>query len=235
MDGTLQLNSALIVNNLIADDSISITTADGDGNGISLGPQGTNTAVNLTADSIRFFGPVTTEIQATGGIIGDLKGSVFGDDSTVLVDAVNNSIPYAVLNGAPTALSDFTNDLDYAGIVGDTIALNGLPVDTFMTGDLDAQSNNIENANLVSATGQLTGDVTGSVFSDDSSVMVDAVNFAMFADLITLTPLNAPPDAAVAGMLAVADRVNWDPLGRAAGNAYPIFFDGSNWVSFGSA
>ena len=212
MDGTLQLNSALIVNNLIADDRISITTADGDGNGISLGPQGTNTAVNLTADSIRFFGPVTTEIQATGGIIGDLKGSIVGDDSTILVDAVNNSIPYAVLNGAPTALSDFSNDLDYAAIVGDTIALNGLPVDTFMTGDLDAQSNNIENANLVSATGQLTGDVTGSVFSDDSSVMVDAVNFAMFTDIITLTPLNSEPENITNGMVAIADGNSWDPL-----------------------
>ena len=212
MDGTLQLNSALIVNNLIADDSISITTADGDGNGISLGPQGTNTAVNLTADSIRFFGPVTTEIQATVGIIGDVKGSIFGDDSTVLVDAVNNSIPYGVLDGAPTALSQFSNDLDYAAIIGTQLTIQGLPVDTLMTGTLDAQGNNIVDANLVNATGDLQGDVVGSVFADDSSKMVDAVEFAMFADTISLTPLSTEPGTIVEGMVAIADGVSWDPL-----------------------
>jgi type II secretory pathway pseudopilin PulG len=34
--------------------------------------------------------------------VGDLKGSVFADDSTLLVDAVNASIPYSVLSGAPS-------------------------------------------------------------------------------------------------------------------------------------
>lgn len=92
MDGTLQLNSALIVNNLVADNSISITTADGDGNAISLGPQGTNTFINFTADNIRFFGPVTTNIDALGGITGDVVGSVFSDNSSVMVDAINNHL-----------------------------------------------------------------------------------------------------------------------------------------------
>ena len=72
---------------------------------------------------------------------GDLTGSVFADDSTLLVDGVNGTIPYSVLSDAPTALSDFSNDLDYAGIVGNTIALNGLPVDTFTTGDLTVNGN----------------------------------------------------------------------------------------------
>jgi hypothetical protein len=31
----------------------------------------------------------------------DIKGSVFGDDSTLLVDAVNSVIPYSVISGAP--------------------------------------------------------------------------------------------------------------------------------------
>jgi hypothetical protein len=33
---------------------------------------------------------------------GDLTGSVFADDSTLLVDGVNASIPYSVLSGAPS-------------------------------------------------------------------------------------------------------------------------------------
>ena len=85
INGTLA-SPAVISGSITADDSMSITTATGDGNAISIGPAGTNTFVNLTADQIRFFGPVTS------GIIGDVKGSVTGDDSTVLVDAVNNKI-----------------------------------------------------------------------------------------------------------------------------------------------
>jgi len=85
INGTLA-SPAVISGSITADDSMSITTATGDGNAISIGPAGTNTFVNLTADQIRFFGPVTS------GIIGDIKGSVTGDDSTVLVDAVNNKI-----------------------------------------------------------------------------------------------------------------------------------------------
>lgn len=65
----------------------------------------------------------------------DFKGSVFADDSTLLVDAVNGVIPYSVLDNAPTALSDFSNDLDYAAIVATQIQTNGLPVDTTATGD----------------------------------------------------------------------------------------------------
>lgn len=228
INGTFQI-PALVAGSITADDSISITTATGDGNAISIGPGGTNTFVNLTANNIRFFGPITQNINAQAGITGDLTGSVFGDDSTILVDAVNSTIPYGVLDGAPTNLSDFNNDLDYAAIVGTAIQNNGLPVDTFMTGNLDAQGNDIENANLVNATGTLDGDIKGSVFADDSSVMVDAVNFTMFTDAMTLTPLNAEPTQPVSGMLVAADGINWDPAAKVGAVPYPVFYDGVAW------
>ena len=231
--GDLKLDQALIVNNLTADDSIIITTADGNDNAITLSPGGTNTIVRLQADSILFNGPVTSELIAQGGVTGDLKGSVFADDSTILVDAVNGVIPYGVLDGAPTALSDLSNDLDYGTLVGDVIALNGLPVDTFMTGDLDAQNNNIENANLVNATGNLTGDIVGSVFADDSAVMVDAVGFAMFSDTLSLTPLNAEPSNPTNGMIAVADGTGWDPASNAKNTL--VAYLGGAWVTVAAA
>ena len=83
---------ALVSSNITADDSISITTATGDGNAISLTPQGTNTAINLTADNLAFNGSITSTINAQGGIIGDLTGSVVADDSTVLIDGVAGKI-----------------------------------------------------------------------------------------------------------------------------------------------
>ena len=85
INGTVAM-PAVVSGSITADDSMSITTATGDGNAISIGPAGTNRVINLTADSIRFFGPVTS------GITGDITGSVFGDDSTVLVDGNNNKV-----------------------------------------------------------------------------------------------------------------------------------------------
>ena len=85
INGTLA-SPAVISGSITADDSMSITTATGDGNAISIGPAGTNTFVNISADSIRFFGPVTS------GIVGDIKGSVVADDSTILVDGVGGKI-----------------------------------------------------------------------------------------------------------------------------------------------
>jgi len=93
ISGNLQLNSALIVNNITADDSISILTGGNTANeAISLGPQGTNTAINLTATNLRFNGNVTTTINATGGIVGDLQGSIYADDSSVMIDGVNAQV-----------------------------------------------------------------------------------------------------------------------------------------------
>jgi len=92
------------------------------------------------ADDTGFISLLSSYITAAGTWIGtqtmDIKGSVFADDSTLLVDGVNAKIPYSVLDGAPSALSEFSNDLDYAGIVGTTIQNNGLPVNTFTTGTL---------------------------------------------------------------------------------------------------
>ena len=199
IDGDLQLNNALIVNNLVADDSISITTATGDGNAISLGPQGTNTAINLTADSIRFFGPVTTSITATGGVVGDVKGSIVADDSTILVDAVNSIIPKANVESSTNWDTAFS------------------------------WGNHATQGYLTSVPESFTGDLKGSVFADDSSVMVDSVNFTMATDIMTLTPLNAEPVNPVSGMLVAADGTSWDPGSKSGVVSYPVFYDGAAW------
>ena len=93
IDGTVSFSTALVANNITADDSIQITTAVGTNNGITLNPQGTNTSVNITADALRLFGtPVTDNIKAVGGLEGDLTGSVFGDDSAMLVNGLDSKL-----------------------------------------------------------------------------------------------------------------------------------------------
>lgn len=58
-----------------------------------------NTSGVLTNDILAFDG---IEFVPTNTLIGELKGSVFGDDSTVLVDSVNSNIPTSVLSGTLT-------------------------------------------------------------------------------------------------------------------------------------
>ena len=201
--GNLALTNALIVNNLTADDSISITTeGNTSGEAISIGPGGSNTFINLTANSIRLFGPVTTSIAAQGGVVGDLKGSVVADDSTVLVDAVNGIIPKANIEGV--------TNWDTAYSWGDHSTVGYLQ---------DG--------------GSFQGDVQGSVFADDSSVMVNAVDFTMAADVISLTPLNAEPTSPVNGMVAVADGTGWDPHSTGV-NTMTVYLGGA-WRQIAAA
>ena len=94
IEGTVSFSTALVANNITADDSIIIQT---DGNSaseaITLFPKGTDTSIYLRANALRLLGtPFVDSIAAQGGIVGDIKGSVVADDSTVLVDGVGGKI-----------------------------------------------------------------------------------------------------------------------------------------------
>ena len=88
---------------------------------------------------------------------------------------------------------------------------------------------NHATAGYITSGGSFTGDVKGSVFADDSSVMVNAVDFTMSADIMNLTPLNAEPAAPISGMLVAADGTNWDPASKSGSVSYPVFYDGTSW------
>jgi hypothetical protein len=90
---------------------------------------------------------------------GDITGSVFGDDSTVLVDGVNNTIPKA-------NIEDSAN-WDTAFGWGNHTAGGYAPQTTTYT--------KTEVDSAISAVNTLDGDITGSVFADDSTLLVDGV------------------------------------------------------------
>ena len=199
IEGTIQFTNALIANNLTADDSITITTEGNTvGEAISIGPGGSDTFINLTADSIRFFGNVTNAITATAGVIGDLKGSVVSDDSTVIIDGVSGTVFKANIEDSANWDSAFS-------------------------------WGNHATQGYLQDGGSFSGDVKGSVFADDSSVMVNAVDFTMSTDIMTLTPLNAEPASPISGMLAAADGTTWDPASKSGAVSYPVFYDGAAW------
>mgnify|MGYP000438502151 CR=1 FL=1 len=90
----------------------------------------------------------------------DLRGSVFGDDSTLLVDGVNSSIPKA-------NIEDSAN-WDTAFAWGNhSTAGYALQATTYTKTEVDL---------AIAAVDPFSGDVTGSVFADDSTLLVDGVN-----------------------------------------------------------
>jgi len=286
---------ALIAGEITADDSISITTAAGDGNAISIGPGGTNRYINLTADYIRFFGPITSTITAQGGIEGDLKGSIISDDSSIIIDSINNKVLADIDNDAIVSNSIRTplirnlegaTDIDVyaegflelfggnanAGLSKVQLDTNGInyielttepnfpanPTDvaniainaTTASGDviigttgstrnqIVTINNAIVNGELIGSaqgnhTGTLTGDLQGSVFADDSGLIIDATNYAMFSDTLSLTPLNVEPENPVNGMIAVADGTGWDPASNAKNTL--VAYLGGAWVTVAAA
>lgn len=100
-----------------------------------------------------------------GIIVSDIRAA----DSTLLVDAVNGTINAAQLTGAaPSGVVDWS-------VIGNTptsIAGYGLSNDAYTKAQVDQ---------LVSA----PGDVKGSIFADDSTLLVDGVNGIIPASVIS--------------------------------------------------
>ena len=166
--------------------------------GFRLKDSGGNTQLEYLNEST---GVLNVAGTINGKLDGDVEGSVFADDSTLLVDGVNGVIPYGVLDGAPTALSDFSNDLDYAAIVATQIQTNGLPIDTPA---INLVSKDGQTFYIQSKSGAVTSTNVAFVYDTNVSGNVKnifygttefgnngeapAVNFAG----VTVTGLNAP-------------------------------------------
>ena len=142
---------------------------------------------------------ITGTITASGTItatnfVGDYKGSIVGDDSSILVDAVNSKITGVVDTSSVTATS-------IAGTLTGTVngTLNG-SVNGTLTGDItgsvfaddstamvDAQNKRFTGdltGNVTgNVTGTLTGEMSGSVFADDSTLLVDGINGKIVGDI----------------------------------------------------
>jgi hypothetical protein len=110
-----------------------------------------------------------TDINGTFN--GDLSGSVFADDSTLIVDGVNGTIPWAVLNGTPTTLTGY-------GITDSA---------TFAQGALaDSALQTVSFAQVTSPPTTLTGyGITDAATSAQGATADSALQSVAFADLTT--------------------------------------------------
>ena len=132
-----------------------------------------------------FTGSVTGNVvgNVTGTLDGDVTGSVFGDDSTLLVDGINNTVTF---NGKDT--DDLTE--------GDTnLFYTNARTQAFVT------QSYVNNLNITASA--LDGDMTGSVFSDNSTLMLDGINLKLNVEDISVQNISAPDnDISIQGSAA---------------------------------
>lgn len=135
------------------------------GDGIA---NGSNYNVNIIGDDSSVI-VNTSNNEITGTFNGDITGSVFAADSSVIVDSVDGVV-YAATIG-----------IHYGNVFGNVVgATTGLH-----TGNVIG---NVAGDVTGTLTGDLVGSVFGSVFNESSSIIVDTTNDRIIASEV-ITPL----------------------------------------------
>jgi hypothetical protein len=147
-----------------------------------------------------------SEIWAT-----ELRGNLKSLSGEIVFDATTGKINYAAILNAPTNLSQFTNDESFV-----------------KNNDLATLTQNLIDTNEVVITS-----VKGSVFADDSTVLVDAINQNIvarttFTEILQLEFSSVEPELSE-GVVALADGTGWDPLSNGS-QSLVIYLNGA-WRS----
>lgn len=136
-----------------AQDAAAQLFSNGSHTGIIFAYNDASASISAVLDLSNFAGTITAD---------GFKGSVFGDDSTPIVDAINN-ILNANLSGNVTG--NVTGNL-IGNVTGNVIG-------------------NVTGSVVGNVSGSVVGDVKGSVFADDSSLLVDAIDRIFYGDIDT--------------------------------------------------
>jgi hypothetical protein len=116
----------------------------------------------------------------------DVRGNIYGDDSTLLVDAINGRIVGPVVTSSVTATNVVGN------LTGDVVGS--------VTGNVVGNSTGTHFGNVV---GSVTGDVVGSVFADDSSAIVDSIANKITTSSITTQEITVPTISTIDGIVTL--------------------------------
>lgn len=101
------------------------------------------------------------------------------------------------------------------------------------------QWNENTSLNLTDRSGRIFhNNKTGRTFYNDGETVHPIGSVRQFNDVIYQIPLSSAPGedeigplGLRAGMIAMADGVNWNPSSKSTGRPYPVFWDGVNWLA----
>ena len=223
--GSIQVqNSVGSVENTLNANSTGATIIFQEGTGIGLTGTTTPNKVlieNLGVTSL-IAGNGISLSSSTGSVTvrlgrGDLIGSVFADDSTILVDGTNG-----VLRGQ--LIGSLTGNVN-GNITGN---LSGN-----VTGNVNG---NVTGTLTGSVNGTLDGDMTGSVFSDGSTMLVDGTEGKIVGPVEspTVTATSYIKSPVYANLSAIASAIPVAVKGMIVfdeGTSQFRGFDGSSWVA----
>ena len=213
---------------------------------INIGTGASTTTVNIENAVIETFDQGTglgvaqltanTDLEINAGNRVKITGGVpfrFSSTTTALQLAIGAQEGDVIYNTTTSRLQMYQGSAwkDVNGNVEATAGTSNFN-DVVIAGDLTVNGTLIGSAQG-NHTGTLAGDVVGSVFADDSAPMVDALNYAMFSDTLSLTPLNVPPTNPTNGMIAVADGTGWNPASNAKNTL--VAYLGGAWVTVAAA
>jgi len=314
---TDQIDALSINANVIGNDStVLLNVATG-----AVAVSGELTGTVKANDATVFYNPALKTVNASTGVFtstvsaptftgtftGDITGSVYSDDSSAIIDGVNGTVKFD--NGSMFANANViklkngltTVDFGAAGDVASTginvYSVDGAPpidmiglaqagfggaykmaftglhgsmttptqgtagdyLGAIQARSLDGSTGNnvpssvvtfqIDPGTTVSAdtakgkmmfinnngSASVPDLVATSIVADGSMAIANTISYAPLATLdvngfAKLKPLAAEPSTPTVGMLAIADRITWDPVSVGSGNAYPVFYDGAAWI-----
>ena len=228
--------------------SAAINIGSGTSGTVTLG-NGSNTVGFTSGTIVDFNGAVIDNFTATisgtlnGPVNGDLKGSVFADDSTLLVDGVNGIIPAENLSG--TATIDVTGNVtgnltgnaagDHTGTFTGDLIIDGYStelVQSSLTGTSISMSLALGSVGYVaSPSGDITLNLTNVPTTDDRSISVSVI----------LDQGATPYEITTLQIGGLGQTINW-PDGIAPSgtvNGYDVFtFNlirvGATWIVLGN-
>lgn len=188
----------------------------------------------------------------------DYNINIVGSDSTIIVDAVNNLITGEINSPAITthefsnvstqrvALSNFLREepslLSYDENTefskhNHGVRVEGIDHTYWAMSFTENQHVILPRPNTISDFGKFL-----KIWSNGKVMINGARGLSGYDDLakepdsqldiygvMKLSPQSAAPATPVEGMIAVADRVTWDPASVGSGRSYPVYYDGAAW------
>ena len=214
-NGTLTLSQASLTS--------SSFSGHGNGYGIQIGSE-----ANAQGTTLKF-----AQADNTSSLYIKNKANILPSVSKVTFEAVGSSFssPTTVTAGHYVSVFAFnTYDPDTTsslptGLFAARTDPNGIVASGVANGKLEFATAGGTSGSLVLR--YMTFDSLGrlAVNQETAQATVD-INGVM-----RLVKQTAAPTTPVEGMIAVADRVTWDPAGKGSGGSYPVYYDGTTWTA----
>jgi hypothetical protein len=219
------------------------TNEDAQDASATLFSNGVHSGITFTYNDATASLSASVDLSDYNGVINAsaLQGSIFADDSSVMIDTIDEKI-YASNGFFGNLTGNVTGNIT-GNVTGNVTGNLTGNVDGDVTGSIFADDSSLlVNAIDKSFVGRLDGDVTGSVFSDSSTLLVDGVDGRIVAPvfanvtgnvLATDTSViidNTAKTAALTGIaLSGASAITGDALFLTdAGTSFISSHDGTN-------